>query len=41
MDIEILKRSELLGKLTQDNFTIAVRTHGKTTTSSILKPYFV
>lgn len=33
----ILKRSELLGKLTQDNFTIAIAgTHGKTTTSSIL-----
>ena len=34
---KILKRSELLGKITQDNFTIAVAgTHGKTTTSSIL-----
>ena len=34
---KILKRSELLGKITQDNFTIAIAgTHGKTTTSSIL-----
>ena len=34
---KILKRSELLGKITQDNFTIVIAgTHGKTTTSSIL-----
>ena len=34
---KMLKRSELLGKVTQDNFTIAIAgTHGKTTTSSIL-----
>ena len=34
---KILKRSELLGKITQNNFTIAIAgTHGKTTTSSIL-----
>lgn len=34
---EILKRSQVLGELTRDNFTIAVAgTHGKTTTSSII-----
>ncbi|MEQ6119067.1 UDP-N-acetylmuramate--L-alanine ligase [Reichenbachiella sp. MALMAid0571] len=34
---EILKRSQVLGELTKDNFTIAVAgTHGKTTTSSII-----
>ena len=33
----ILKRSDLLAKVTKDNFTIAIAgTHGKTTTSSIL-----
>lgn len=34
---QILKRSQVLGELTKDNFTIAVAgTHGKTTTSSII-----
>jgi len=34
---ETLKRSQVLGELTKDNFTIAVAgTHGKTTTSSII-----
>lgn len=33
----IMKRSEVLGLITQDNFTIAVAgTHGKTTTSSMI-----
>jgi UDP-N-acetylmuramate--alanine ligase len=36
-DFEILKRSQVLGELTKNYFTIAVAgTHGKTTTSSII-----
>ena len=34
---EVLKRSEVLGKITEDNFSIAVAgTHGKTTTSTMI-----
>jgi UDP-N-acetylmuramate--alanine ligase len=34
---EVLKRSEVLGKVTEDNFSIAVAgTHGKTTTSTMI-----
>ena len=34
---EIFKRSEVLGKITEDNFSIAVAgTHGKTTTSTMI-----
>ena len=36
-DYEVMKRSEVLGILTEDHFTIAVAgTHGKTTTSSMI-----
>ncbi|MEO9570362.1 MAG: UDP-N-acetylmuramate--L-alanine ligase [Polaribacter sp.] len=36
-DFTVLKRSEILGKITEDTFCLAVAgTHGKTTTSSIL-----
>lgn len=40
-DIPILKRSEVLGALTKDKFTIAVAgTHGKTTISSMIAHIF-
>lgn len=36
-EFEVLKRAEVLGKITEDTFCLAVAgTHGKTTTSSIL-----
>ena len=36
-EIKVLKRSELLGWVTKDSFSIAIAgTHGKTTTSSII-----
>ena len=38
---DMMKRSEVLGMLTQDHFTVAVAgTHGKTTTSSIIAHIF-